>query len=96
MEDFPTKIADMLESSALKVRSLTVDRVARIAKWAALGMVIAVLVLIGIFFILIGLFRILGELMGTRTTYAVVGGLFVLAGAFLWSKRTAKPKEEDE
>ena len=96
MDDFPTKIADMLESSALKVRSLTVDRVARIAKWTALGMVIAVLALIGLFFVLIGVFRILGEIIGMRTTYAAVGGLFVLAGAFLWSKRTTKPKEDEE
>ena len=96
MDDFPTKIADLLESSAQKVRSLTVDRIARISKWAALGMVIAILVIVGLFFILIGVFRILGELMGMRTTYAVVGGLFALAGAFLWSRRTSEPKEDEE
>lgn len=94
MDDFPVRIADMLESAATKVRSLTVDRVARITKWIALGMVMAILAFIAFLFIMIGSFRILGELIGVRTAYAVIGGLFALGGVLLWSKRN--PRKDGE
>ncbi len=97
MEDFPTKIADSLEAIALKIRSLTVDRVRGAAKWIALGLVIASLAFLAVILLLVGVFRLLGELIGVRTTYAAIGGLFVVAGAFLWSMRIPrKPKEASQ
>lgn len=97
MDDFPTKIADTLEGVALKIRAMTVDRVRGVAKWAALGLLIATLVGLAVIFLLIGVFRLLGELIGVRATYAALGGLFVVAGAFLWGMRIPKkPKEASE
>ncbi len=95
MEDFPQRIAEMLESAAAKVRSLTVDRVATAIKWIALGPLLTVLALIAGIFLSIGLFRLGGELAGVKVAYAVVGGLFVLAAVFVWSKRHAKPEDEE-
>lgn len=94
MDDFPTKIADFLEETALKIRRMTVDRVRAVAKWTALGMVLSVLVVMAVFFLVVGLFRLLGELIGYRNAYTLIGGLFVLAGAFLWSRRL--PREPSE
>jgi hypothetical protein len=100
MDDFPTRIADFLEDTAHKIRAMTVDRVRGVAKWAALGMLLTLIAFLAVLFLFIGLFRILGELIGVETTYAVIGGLFVVGGALLWSQRvpkdTPKATEQDD
>ena len=95
MDDFPAKIADLLESVATRVRAMTVDRIAGFAKWTAVGIVLALMGLLVIIFLLVGLFRLLGELIGFELSYAIFGGLFVIAGMFLWSKRRPKIVNED-
>lgn len=93
MEDFPTRIADLLETFAAKVRAMTVDRIAKAVVWTAAGTVLAMLGLVLVIFLLVALFRLLGELAGYTLAYAIVGGLFLVVGAFLWSKRTPKNVE---
>ena len=95
MDDFPAKIADLLESVATRVRSMTVDRLAGAARWTAVGLVLATMGLLAALFLVFGLFRLIGELIGFELTYAVLGGLFLIAGMLLWSKRTPKPANED-
>ncbi len=96
MEDLPTRIPDFLERATGRVRSMTVDRVARFIKIATLGMVAVMLVFVAIIFFFIGGFRILGELVGDmELAYAIVGGLFLLIGAFLWLMRTRTDKTEE-
>ena len=94
MDDFPVKLADFLEGLATKARALTIDRVAQWTKMAALGLVVAVLGLVAVLFLLIGLFRLLSSLIGVTPSYAVIGGIFLVGGAFLWVKRTQPPKED--
>ena len=94
MDDFPTKIADFLEDTARRIRAMTVDRVRNVAKWTALGLVLLVIAFLVVLFLLIALFRVLGELIGMEATYAVIGGLFLLVGAFLWRKRLPKQTPE--
>ncbi len=97
MDDFPTKIADFLEDIAKRIRAMTVDRVRNVAKWTALSMVLMVLAFLAVLFLLIALFRVVGELIGVELAYAVIGGLFVLVGAFLWRQRLPKqPSKETE
>lgn len=96
MDDFPSRIAELLETLAAKVRAFTVDRVAYGVRWAALAPVILVFVISGLLLIGVGVFRILAEVTGgVRIAYAITGGLFVLTGALLWSRRTAKPEESE-
>ena len=87
MDEFPTKVADFLESTAARIRSMTVDRIANWTKWAALGIVLGALGFLLVLFLLVGLFRLFGEVVGVTMAYAIIGGLFVVAGALLWSKR---------
>lgn len=102
MEDFPTKIADFLESTTARIRSLTVDRAARALTVMALGLLIVTLGGLALVFFLVGLMRIVGELvhkvcdceLAMEIAYAIVGGIFLAAGAFVWSRRTARPTEE--
>jgi H+/Cl- antiporter ClcA len=99
VDDFSQRIPDMLESTTERVRSLTVDRVARIIKIAALGLVIAVLVVLALVFLFVGLGRIVNGLIAHAcndcswsmpVAYAALGGLFLLFGALLWSARTKR------
>ncbi len=106
MEDYSQRIPDLLEAATDKIRSLTVDRVARIIKIAALGLVMALLVLVALIFLIVGLSRIVEELIAKtcsdpacswpmQAAYAAVGGLFLLFGALIWSARTKKPRPEE-
>ena len=93
--DFPTRIADLLENTAKRIRSYTVDRVARVITFITLGLVAITLVGIAFVFFLIGIFRIVGELIhracgcaeSMELAYAAVGGVFLAVGALAWSRR---------
>ncbi len=95
MENFPTRIADFLESIATRIRSLTVDRAARVIMFVTLGLVAMALSGIAFVFLLVGLFRILEELIfkacecsqAMEISYGIIGGLFALAGALFWARR---------
>ena len=95
MDDYPAAIADFLESSANKIRGLTVDRVRNWARWAAAGLVLAMLGLLLVIFLFVGLFRLLASLVGVEFAYLIIGGLFLVIGAFLWSKRVPKSATSD-
>ena len=102
MDDFPTRVADLLESVATRIRSLTVDKAARAITFVTLGLVALVLVTMSFVFLLVGLFRIVEELVfkacdcaaAMEISYAAVGGLFLLFGALLWSRRTKSEETE--
>jgi predicted membrane channel-forming protein YqfA (hemolysin III family) len=95
MEDFPTKIADLLETFATRVRSMTVDKLAGAARWTAASLVLIVLFMALFVFLIIALVRILDGLLpgDVGWVYVLLGGLFLLLGAFLWSRR--KPVIEE-
>jgi len=104
VEDFPTRIADFLESIATRIRALTVDRLASVIKYVALGLVAATLVAIAFIFLLVGIFRIVEELVfkacdctqAMEISYGAVGGLFLIVGALLWSRRTRSKSKDSE
>lgn len=74
---------------------MTVDRVAGWVRWGAAGIVMAMLGLVAVIALAVGLGRLIGELIGVELGYVVVGGLFLILGAFLWSKRTTSPAKSD-
>ena len=93
MDDFPAKLADLLETTAGRVRALTVDRVAQWTKMAALWLVAASLGGLAVIFLGIGLFRLLSSLIGVTPAYAMLAGLLLAAGLFLWIIRNRPAKE---
>ena len=104
MEDYSQRIPDMLEAATDKVRSLTVDRLARFLKYLALGLVMATLVFLALIFLFVGLARITDGLIAKacsdcawsmQVAYAAVGGLLLLFGALLWSARTTRKRPEE-
>jgi formate hydrogenlyase subunit 3/multisubunit Na+/H+ antiporter MnhD subunit len=95
VQDFSKKIPDLLERITGRVRSLTVDKAAKGLTIAAAAIIAMTLVGMAILFLFIGLFRILGELVNDmEIAYAIVGGLFLIVGVLLWSRRLAKQTEE--
>ena len=91
MDDYASRIADLLEEIARRVRALTVDRVEKAAKWIAIAIVILVLALLLFTFTLIGVFRILGSVMPMELAYLLVGGIFLVIGVFFWRQRRPRP-----
>lgn len=90
------RVADLLESIATRIREMTVDRAASGITSVAIGVIALFAGLMAIYWLLVGIFRILGTLMGTETAYAVVGLLLILAGALLWSRRYPQDREQDQ
>ena len=100
-EDLPSRVADLLEAVATRVRALTVDRIARVITFITLGMVALTLVGLAFIFFLVGIFRVLDELLrkacdcgfSMELAYAIVGGLFLLLGVLMWRKRIKREAE---
>ena len=95
MSDYPTQIADLLENAANRVQSMSVDRVAGWAKWTGVGIVATLLGLVLAIFMTVGLVRLLAGLVGMQFAYTIIGGLFVVIGAFLWRLRVAREASQD-
>ena len=89
------RIADVLESVATRIREMSVDRVAAGITSAAIAIIALFAGLMALFWLLVGIFRILGTLMGTEIAYAVVGLLLILAGALIWSRRYPQDRIKD-
>jgi hypothetical protein len=103
VQDFAKRIPELLESVTKRIRAVTVEPLSRATKFISLGLVAAALVVIAVILLLVGIFRIVKELIEAwfnttypmEITYAVVGGVFLLLGAFFWSRRTKKAPPED-
>jgi len=88
VQNFPARFADFLEQTAIKVRSLTTDRVARWIRLGGLGILTASLGFISVVFLLFAMFGALEIPLTTAGALAVVGGLLLAVGGYLWLKRT--------
>ena len=85
--NYPAEIADLLERLAITIRSLSVDRAKNAVTWTALGVVLAVLAMLGVIWLLVGFFRAFGALVGQELAYAITGGILIIVGALLWIRR---------
>ena len=94
MDQFADKFADFLEALAQKVRSLTVDRLDRLIIVVSLGIIAAVLAFVALTLLSIALFRIVATYVTSPGAYAIFGGIFIIAGAFAWTRR--KPEQETD
>lgn len=92
MEDLAPRFADLLESTAAKVRSMTVDRARRGITIASLAVPAAVFGIMAVVFLFMTIHAALAIPLTQWGAYAVEAGLFAVGGALLWSKRI--PKDE--
>lgn len=90
------KVAEFLEMIATRIRELSVDRAATAITWIAVGLLLATAAMVGVFWLLVGIFRALGTLLGTEVAYAVVGLILVIAGAVVWWRRYPQDRSPQE
>ena len=90
MEEYAARFADLLEQVATKVRSMTVDRIAKGIHVGGLGILAATLALAGMAFLIYALFGALEIPLTTAGAWAVFATVFVVAGTYMWLKRTER------
>jgi len=73
-----------------------VDRASTAVTWLAVSVLLFAAAIMIVFWMLVGIFRILGTLMGTETAYSVVGVILIIVGAFIWSKRYPQDRARQE
>lgn len=92
MENFATRFADLLESTAIKARALTVDRAANAIRIVTLVIPAIVLGILAVVFLFMTIHKALAIPLGSAAAHAIIAGLFAIGAAFLWSKRD--PEDE--
>lgn len=93
MEELPRRLAELLEMVATRIRSMTIDRVARVITTVSLALPLAVLALLSVIFLFLTLHRALAIPLTTAGAHGLIAGLFAIGGALIWRKRT--PSSED-
>ena len=89
MTDWTTQAADTIERTVAAVRDRTVTPARRATRAVVYGLLATFFVVTALALLVIGAFRGLTILTGRAwASYAIVGGLLVLAGSVCWSKRT--------
>ena len=87
MDEYAARFAEFLEQIAIKIRSVTVDRVARGIRIAGLGILAATLGFTALLFLPLAIFGALEIPLTTAGALALVGALLVGVGTYLWMKR---------
>lgn len=88
MQDYAARFADLLEQVALKIRAMTIDRVARIIKLTGLGILAAALALTALVFLVWTIFGALEIPLTTAGAFAVFGVVLTIVGGILWFQRS--------
>ena len=94
MADWTTDAVDTLENVISTVRDKVVVPAEKTTKAVVFGLLVGFFVLTAVFMLAIALFRLLVVLTDeVWAAYLILGGIFVLAGAFVWTLRS--PRNED-
>jgi len=91
MTDWTTDAADTIERTVATLRDRTVVPVQSFAKVVVYGLLAALIVGPAVLLALVGLFRLLViiEQGYVWAAWFTLGGIFLIAGGFCWSKRNA-------
>ena len=88
MEQFAAQFADLVEAVANRVRSLTVDRIAKGIRLTGLGILAATLGFTALLFLFWAIFGALEIPLTTAGAFGVVAAVLIGTGVVIWSKRT--------
>jgi hypothetical protein len=88
MQDYAARFADLLEQVALRIRAMTIDRIARAIKLTGLGILAAALALTALVFLVWTIFGALEIPLTTAGAFAVFGVVLAIAGGILWFQRS--------
>jgi uncharacterized protein YacL len=92
--DWTTDAVDTLENVVGAIRDKTVVPAQKATKAVVFGLLVAFFVLAAVLMLAIALFRVLVVLTGeVWAAYLILGGIFVLAGAFVWTLRSSRNED---
>jgi hypothetical protein len=98
-DDWTVRASDLLQSTVESVRSKTVVPLTRLARILVFSFVLVVGALVAAVLFVVGLIRLIDSYLPLHpharqvwVTYAGLGAIFVLAGAFFMRKRVAGPR----
>jgi drug/metabolite transporter (DMT)-like permease len=92
--DWTTDAVDNLENIVTLVRDKTVVPAQKATKAVVFGLVVAFFVVTALLMLAIALFRVLVVLTGeVWASYLILGGIFVIAGALVWTLRSPRNKD---
>lgn len=96
-KDWTTDLLDRLDHYIDLVRSNTTDRLVKVARLVVFGVIALILGSMAAIIALIFLIRILDVVLPREVwlPYMLLGAIFLAAGMFLWSKKTAPPVTGD-
>ena len=94
-QDWAADTADRIDHAVAVIRSKTSDRLVGVARMVVYGLLAAVMGIMALILLLVAAIRFLDAYIprGVWIPYVSLGAIFVVAGLFLWSKRTAKTVE---
>ena len=96
-DDWPARAADTIERLVGTVRDKTVVPAQRATRAVVYGLLATFFIGTAAVLLVIGAFRGLVILTGdVWLAYLICGGILVLAGVFLWSRRLRRPKGPDQ
>ena len=89
MSDWTTEATDLVERTVAMVRDRTVEPARTVTRIVVYGLLAALVALPALVLLTIGAFRglVLAEQGYTWAAWVTLGGIFVLGGAFCWTKR---------
>ncbi len=89
--DWTTDLLDRLDHYIDVVRSNTTDRLVKVVRLVVFGLIAVIVGSMAAVLALIALVRVLDVVLPREVwlPYVVLGAIFLAAGMFLWSKRTA-------
>lgn len=89
--DWTKDLLDRLDHYIDVVRSNTTDRLVKVARLVVYGVIAAILGAMAAIVALIAMIRVLDIILPREVwlPYVVLGAIFLGAGLFLWSKKTA-------
>lgn len=87
MENLAERFADLLESTAIKARALTIDRASNAIRIVTLALPAAVLGLLAVIFLFMSIHAAIAVPLGSAAAHAIIAGLFVIGAVLIWTKR---------
>ena len=89
MSNWTTEATDVIERTVATVRDRTVEPARAITRVVVYGLLAALIALPAVVMLTVGAFRglVLLEQGYTWAAWVTLGGIFVLAGAFSWTRR---------
>ena len=89
MSDWTTEATDLVERTVAMVRDRTVEPARTVTRVVVYGLLAALIALPALVLLTIGAFRglVLAEQGYTWAAWVTLGGIFVLGGAFCWTRR---------